>query len=109
MTQHGLYPSERKLSADASRLLGFPVYVFRDGDWICQPHGAQEMGFGPTPETAIEDCRRVNSPTDLQHFDRWLRRTNNLETYSEPIAHYGCDVIATLIRLALLRLARRTA
>jgi hypothetical protein len=52
---------ERFLSAEASAKLGFPVLVFSDGDWICQPKGAGEIAYGKTPEEAIEACRKANA------------------------------------------------
>jgi hypothetical protein len=55
-----LNTSERALSKAATATLGFRVLVFRDGKWICQPVGEQRMGFGDTPQEAIDDCRSAN-------------------------------------------------
>ena len=55
-----LNATERALSKDASASLGFRVLVFRDGGWMCQPVGAERMGFGDTPQEAIDDCRAAN-------------------------------------------------
>jgi len=57
----GLTPSEWLISKDATAELGFRVLVFRDGGWMCQPVGPQRMGFGDTPQEAIEDCKVLNS------------------------------------------------
>jgi|688.fasta_scaffold381434_2 hypothetical protein len=59
--RYGLTPSEWVISKAASAELGFPVLVFRDGGWICQPLGEQKMGFGSYAETAIQDCKVANS------------------------------------------------
>lgn len=56
-----LNKEERALSLDATAELGFRVLVYRDGGWMCQPVGPQRMGFGDTPQEAIQDCKVVNS------------------------------------------------
>lgn len=61
MSIHDLTTSEKEISRKASAELGFPVLVYRDGNWICQPRGRQAMGFGETVELAVADCRKANT------------------------------------------------
>jgi hypothetical protein len=56
-----LTPEERKLSDEASKTLGYPVILYQDGNWLCDPlSGRKRMGFGDTPEEAIKDCEENN-------------------------------------------------
>jgi len=55
-------PNKRTGKLEAG-LLGCRVLVFRGGGWMCQPVGEERMGFGDTPEAAVEDCRTVNRTT----------------------------------------------
>jgi hypothetical protein len=54
-----LYPNEKLISKKASQELGFDVLVYFDGRWICDPVSKerQYLGYGSTPEEAIQDCR----------------------------------------------------
>lgn len=54
-----LHPNEKLISKKASQELGFEVLVYFDGRWICDPVSKerQYIGYGGTPEEAIQDCR----------------------------------------------------
>jgi hypothetical protein len=58
MSRHELTAEEQRLSRDASERLGFPVLLYRDGEWICQPKDMTPNGYGGTPDEAIENCAR---------------------------------------------------
>lgn len=58
---HQLTEDEKRISADASKKLGFEVIVFQDGRWICDPRDTKKnMGFGISSDEAIRDCRINN-------------------------------------------------
>lgn len=57
--------TEQELSDLAMRRLGVVAdLIFHDGEWICDPHDRAhpflKMGFGSTPDEAIEDCAMLN-------------------------------------------------
>jgi len=59
---YGLSNKELEISDAASKELGFKVLVYRDGQWMCHALFLIEdfIGFGDTPEEAIQDYRNNN-------------------------------------------------
>lgn len=60
MSIHDLTKEEVDLSQKAKQILGFPVLLYKDGDWWCQARGPQQQGVGDTSDAAIFDCAEKN-------------------------------------------------
>lgn len=62
---YGLSNKELEISDAASKKLGFKVLVYKDGNWMCHAVFLKKdkIGFGETPEEAIQDYRKNNEST----------------------------------------------
>lgn len=59
---YGLSTKELVISDKASKELGLKVLVYKDGNWMCHAIFLRndKIGFGDTPEEAIQDYRKNN-------------------------------------------------
>lgn len=59
---YGLSNKELEISDAASKELGFKVLLYKDGSWMCHSLFLRndKIGFGGTPEEAVQDYRKRN-------------------------------------------------
>lgn len=62
MTLADITAEEKRLSEVYSSKLGYPVTLFLDGRWICDPQNKSDaMGFGETPLKAVSDHMKART------------------------------------------------